>query len=112
PRGRAAGEFVRNFAEKDDSTIVRITPKVAPFVNDLKLGEEMRTVLLDAFVVGNVDAQFLRDEKKDNPEAGVEAVIETYQELKKKSPTLVIPEVEKFIELKKGGKLEKYLATS
>ena len=110
PRGGAAGEFVRSFAQKDDSVIVRITQKVAPFSNDLRLGEEIRTVLLDAFVVGNVEAQLLRDEKKDHPEAGVEEVIETYQQVKKKTPTLVIPEVEKFIELKKQGKLEEYLA--
>ena len=64
PRGRAAGEVVRRFAEKDESVVVQITPKVVPFINDLKVMQEDRTLLLDAFVVGNVDAQFLRNEKK------------------------------------------------
>ena len=70
PRGRAAGEVVRRFAEKDESVVVEISGKVVPFINDLKVMQEDRTLLLDAFVVGNVDAQFLRNEKKDDPYSG------------------------------------------
>ena len=111
PRGRAAGEVVRRFAEKDDSVIVQITSKVVPFINDLKVMQEDRTLLLDAFVVGNVDAQFLRNEKKDDPYSGVTEMIETYKRMKKQNPALNIPDVEKFMEMDKQGELKKYLAT-
>jgi len=111
PRGRAAGEVVRRFAEKDDSVIIQITPKVIPFINDLKVMQEDRTLLLDAFVVGNVDAQFLRNEKKDDPYSGVTEMIEVYKQMKKRNPAVNIPDVEKFVEMEKHGELKKYLAT-
>lgn len=111
PRGRAAGEVVRRFAEKDDSVIVQITGKVLPFISDLKVMQEDRTLLLDAFVVGNVDAQFLRNEKKDDAYSGVTEMIETYRAMKKRNPAVNIADVEKFIELEKHGELKKYLAT-
>ena len=111
PRGRAAGEVVRRFAEKDDSVVVEITAKVVPFINDLKVMQEDRTLLLDAFVVGNVDAQFLRNEKKDDPYSGVTEMIEIYKQMKKRNPAVNIPDVEKFVEMEKHGELKKYLAT-
>ena len=86
PRGRAAGEVVRRFAEKDDSVVVEISGKVVPFINDLKVMQEDRTLLLDAFVVGNVDAQFLRNEKKDDSYSGVTEMIEIYKQMKKRNP--------------------------
>jgi hypothetical protein len=111
PRGRAAGEVVRRFAQKDDSVIVQITPKVVPFINDLKIPQEDRTLFLDAFVLGNVDAQFLRNEKKDDPYSGVTEMIETYKQMKKRNPAANIPDIEKFMEMEKHGELKKYLAT-
>ena len=111
PRGRAAGEVVRRFAEKDESVIVQIDAKVVPFTNDLKVMQEDRTLLLDAFVVGNVDAQFLRNEKKDDSYSGVTEMIETYRAMKKQNPAVNIADVEKFIEMDKHGELKKYLAT-
>ena len=111
PRGRAAGEVVRRFAEKDESVVVEISGKVVPFINDLKVMQEDRTLLLDAFVVGNVDAQFLRNEKKDDPYSGVTEMIETYKQMKKRNPAINIPDVEKFVEMEKHGELKKYLAT-
>ncbi len=110
PRGRAAGEIVRRFAEKNDSVIVQITEKVVPFLSDLKVMKEDRALLLDAFVVGDVDAQFLRNEKKDDPYSGVTEMIETYKQMKKRNPALTIPDVEKFMEMEKQGELKKYLA--
>ena len=110
PRGRAAGEVVRRFAEKDDSVIIQITPKVVPFINDLKVMQEDRTLLLDAFVVGNVDAQFLRNEKKDDSYSGMTEMIEVYKLMKKRNPAVNIPDVEKFVEMEKHGELKKYLA--
>ena len=108
-RGRAAGEIVRTFAEKNDEVIVQITPKVAPFLSNIKIPRENRTLLLDAFVVGNVDSQFLHNEKKDDPYAGVSEVIQIYRQVQKREPALRLPEIENFIELEKRGELKKYV---
>src|SRR2546430_10872701 len=109
-QGRAAGEVVRRFVEKDDSVLVEINAKVVPFMSNLKIMPEDRTLLLDAFVVGNADSQFLRNEKKDAPYDGVSEVIRIYQQLKNRDSALSLPEIENFIELDKRGELKNYVA--
>ena len=108
-RGFAAGEMVRRFAEKDDSVIVQISDKVVPFLGNMKIMKENQTILLDAFVVGNVDAQFLRNERKDDPYSGVTEMIETYKQMKKRDPALVVEDMQKFMDMEKNGELKKYL---
>lgn len=111
PRGRAAGEVVRRFAEKDDSVVVHIDGKVVPFLNNVKILEADTRLLLDAFVVGNVDSQFLRNEKKDSPYDGVTEVIQIYRQMQNARSIQTLPEIENFIELEKRGELKKYLAS-
>lgn len=108
PRGRAAAQMVRDFAEKDDSVLLKVTEKLVPFLSNLKLTPEDRALLLAAYVVGNVDSQLLHHEKKDDPYAGVLEVIETYRKMKVKDPMLVLPEIENFIDLQNKGELKEY----
>ena len=109
PRGRAAGKVVQSFAEKNDSIIIFITPKVVPFLTNVKIPHEDAALLLDAFIVGNIDSQLLRNEKKDHPYDGVLEIIETYRRMQKRDPSVRIAEVEKFIELEKRGELKQYV---
>ncbi len=111
PRGRTAGEVVRRFAEKDESVILQIDPKVVPFMNNVKIPPEDRKLLLDAFVVGNVDSQFLRNEKKDAPYEGVSEIIQVYRQMQNGHAIQSVPEIENFIELDKRGELKKYFAS-
>jgi hypothetical protein len=111
PQGRAAGEIVRSFAEKTDTVLLKITPKLVPFQTNLTLVPEDRTLLLDAYIIGNVDSQLLRNEKKDDPYSGVSEVIQTYRQMQKQMPTLRIPEVEILIDLDKRGELKQYVAS-
>jgi hypothetical protein len=110
-RGRAAGEVVRRFAEKSTDVILTITPKLAPYLADVKIAQEDRSLLLAAHMVGNVDSQLLRNEKKDDPYAGVQEVIETYRRMQKRAPALSLPEIENFIELEKRGALKEYVTS-
>jgi hypothetical protein len=110
-QGRAAGEIVRRFAEKTDVVLLKITAKLVPFQTNVNLVPEDRTLLLDAYIVGNVDSQLLRNEKKDDPYAGVSEVIQTYRQMQKQTPTLQLPEVENFIDLEKRGELKQYVAS-
>lgn len=111
PSGRNAGEVVRRFAEKDDSVIVQVNPKVVPFMSNVKITPEDRKLLLDAFVVGNVDSQFLRNERKDAPYDGVSEVIQIYRQLQNARSIQSVSEIENFIELEKRGELKKHLAS-
>lgn len=111
PRGRAAGEVVRRFAEKDESVIVEINPKVVPFMDNVKIPPEDRKLLLDAFVVGNVDSQFLRNEKKDAPYDGVSEIIQVYRQMQNGHAIQSVPEIENFIELEKRGELKRYVTS-
>jgi hypothetical protein len=70
-----------------------------------------RTLLLDAFVVGNVDSQFLHNEKKDDPYAGVSEVIQVYRQMQKQNSALSVPEIENFIDLEKRSELKKYITS-
>lgn len=111
PGGRVAAEVVRRFAEKSTDVILTITPKRAPYLSDMNISTEDRSLLLAAYVVGNVDLQLVRNEKKDDPYSGILEVIETYRQMQKKDPTLSLPEIENFIELEKRGELKKYVTS-
>jgi hypothetical protein len=111
PRGRAAGQIVRRFAEKSTDVTLTITPKLAPYLANIRIPEPDRSLLLAAHMVGNVDSQLLRNEKKDDPHAGVLEVIETYRQMQKRDPALSLPEIESFIELEKRGELKQYVAS-
>jgi hypothetical protein len=109
PRGRAAGELVRSFADKDTSVLVQISSKAAPFVNNPKMLTADRTLFMNAFVVGNVDSQLAHNEKKDDPYGGALEVIHVYREMQKRDPTLHLAGIEQLIELEKRGELKSYL---
>ena len=109
PQGRAAGELVRSFADKDTSVLVEITPKAAPFISNVKMLTADRTLLMNAFVVGNVDSQVAQNRKKDDPYGGALEVIHVYKEMQKRDPTLNLAGIENLIELEKRGELKNYV---
>ena len=111
PRGRAAGEIVRRYAEKSTDVMLTITPKLTPFLTNIRLPERDRSLLLAAYIIGNVDSQLLHNEKKDDPYSGVLEVIETYRQMQKRNAAVILPEIENFIELEKRGELKKYVVS-
>jgi hypothetical protein len=111
PQGRAAGEVVRTFAEKSEDVILHVTPKLAPFLSNVQFPERDRALLLNAFMVGSVDSQLLRNEKMDDPYAGVLEVISTYRRMQTVVPTINLPEVQKLIDLEKRDELKEYVAS-
>lgn len=109
PEGRAAGEMVRNFAHHSDTVLVEIGGQVTPFLNNPKLLTADRSLLQDAFVVGNVDSQLASKERKNDSYAGVLEVIRTYREMQKRRPTFVLQGIEQFSAMDKRGELKNYL---
>ena len=105
---RQAGAVVMRFVEQSHDVVVKISSKTLPFLSNKSLPEKYRATLLAAFVVGNVDSQLLRHQKKDDWYAGLLQLIESYHQMRWKNPKLRISEVEKFIEMQNRGELKAY----
>jgi hypothetical protein len=105
---RQAGAVVMRFVEQSHDVVVKISSKTLPFLSNKSLPEKYRATLLAAFVVGNVDSQLLRHQKKDDSYAGLLQLIESYHQMRWKNPKLRISEVEKFIEMQNRGELKAY----
>ena len=80
-------------------------------MEDMKILKEDRLVLLDAFIIGNVDGQLLRNDKKDDPYAGVTEMIQVYREMQKTLSDFKIQAIDNFIDLEKRGELKKYVTS-
>ena len=103
-----AGVLVQ-FTEKSPDVMVKISPKTLPIFEDKNLSVQVRAILIGAFMAGNVDSQLLRGRKQSDSYAGDLQLIETYRLMQKKKPHLVIPGIEKLIDLESAGKLKAYL---
>jgi hypothetical protein len=110
-RGRSAGGLIFDFAETSPDVLVNVRNKAVPFLSNAGIPLAERSTLTAAFLAGNVDAQLLRGEKKDNQYTGVLQVIDTYREMQRKNPNLRITEVGKFIEMEKRGELKAYVSS-
>jgi hypothetical protein len=108
---RQAGAVVMRFVEQSHDVVVKISPKTLPFLSNKSLPEKYRATLLAAFVVGNVDSQLLRHQKRDDSYAGLLQLIESYRQIQWKNPKLRISEVEKFIEMQNRGELKAYVSS-
>lgn len=108
---RQAGAVVMRFVEQSHDVVVKISSKTLPFLSNKSLPEKCRATLLAAFVVGNVDSQLLRHQKRDDSYAGLLQLIESYRQMQWKNPRLRISEVEKFIEMQNRGELKTYVSS-
>lgn len=100
---------ILRFVLQSPEVVVSVSPKVTPFFQEPH-DQPTKSRLLAAYGAGNVLAQFARQEKKDQPLAGVKQLIETYRQLQRSHPGLKSAGIEQLIELQKQGRLEAYLA--
>jgi hypothetical protein len=110
-RGRAAGGVILEFVESSPEVVVNITKRAVPFLSNDAIPLAVKSTLTAAFVAGNVDAQLLRGDKRDDPYAGVLQVIDTYRQMQRNNADLKIAEVEEFIEMEKRGELKAYVSS-
>jgi hypothetical protein len=108
--GRNAGAVVILFVDRNHEVLVRLCPKALAFLSNKPLAEKYRTTLFAAFVVGDVDSQLRRHQKKDDSYAGVLQLIETYRQIQGKNPKLRIAEVEELIQMEKHDQLKTYVS--
>ena len=109
--GRGAGGLIMNYAEKSPDVRVVVSQKCIPFLSNKGIPINEKSTLIAAFVVGNVDSQLLRNQKKDDSYAGVLQVIDSYRQIQREKPKFRLEEIEKFIELEKRGQLKAYVSS-
>ena len=111
-QGTMVRPIILRYAQESPDVNIVVSSKAMPWIIDSKGHDEAGALLLTAYVAGDVQAQLDKRKPQDDPVAGTEQVIATYQQLRRSEPTLRIMEVEKLIDLKKHGKLAKHLETT
>jgi hypothetical protein len=107
-RAHAAALLVVRFAKESPDVKVTAGKRYLPWMDTQPIPKPS-SILLAAYIAGSVRSQLESGKAKNDPLAGEEQVIETYQKLQRTNPDLRIEAVEKLIELQKQGKLKEYL---
>jgi hypothetical protein len=96
-------------AEKSPYVKITISAGVAPWMCEMprgKMGNAIQSLLLGAFVAGNMRAQLDSAAKGDHPVAGVQAALDTYEQMKGRVVDLSLPTMERWLELRRAGALD------
>ena len=106
--GRFAAGKVITFAEQSPDVTVHIANPLVPWLHD-GIDERYRSLMLGAYIAGNVQSQLDHGAKKDDPYSGMLVVFEVYRQIKKADKGCHIPEIEKFMELDVKEELKVHL---
>jgi hypothetical protein len=96
-------------AEKSPYVKITISAGVAPWTCEMPRGEmglAIRSLLLGAFIAGNMRAQLDSAVKGDRPVAGVRAALGVYEQVKSRVVDLALPTMERWLELRQAGRLD------
>ncbi len=107
-QGEMSQPIILSFAKDSPDVEVAVSEKRMPWINDKSTPSEAGTVLLVAYMSGDILAQLDKGTTKDDPLAATEQVIATYRQLQDADSKLKVPSVEKLIVLQKQGKLAEY----
>jgi len=107
-RGREAASIILRFAKESPDVAVAFSPLAMPWLNS-KPSPNHSDALLAAYMTGTIRSQLDKGVAMNDPVAGAEQVIETYQFLQKTDPSFHVPGVEKLVELKASGKLKEFV---
>src|SRR5262249_59214075 len=106
PRLRAA---VFDSANARRDMTVELSSSITPWIcyNDTsRVVRRMDSVLTTAFIVGSAIPQLEDGRKGDRPRAGVRAVLRVYPLVQTASPGYLVPEVDRWRESERAGKLD------
>lgn len=108
----AAAQTVYLFAQQSKEVSVMLSPEIAPWVSaeakPRSAGDEnVRRMLLAAYLAGNIKAQLAAGKPADNPVAGWKLALKAYQSIKQKNKQFTIPEMETLKAKQAKGELPK-----
>jgi hypothetical protein len=109
PEAVDAAKLIVVYAQVSDDVMVDIGPDQLPWVNEawgLEKDREtaLQSLLMAAFVAGNVKSQIRNDRAEDDTYSGWIFVIETYRRLRAKEP-FHSPSIEALAKMQAEGKL-------
>lgn len=107
---KGRGALILAFAEQSKEVQISINGNVLSWSKD-DIDPAIGSVLLTAYIAGEIQAQLSAHLAKDDPMAGALQVIDTYQQMKKADSKLRVPSVEQWITLQAQGKLRAALET-
>ena len=108
-QGSDAAETILAFARSSDLVHISLSHSVVPWMKKADAPDaDTRTMLLAAYVAGNVTSQLKSGKAHDDVYAGWEQVLMTYTQLLAINPAAKISEVEELKNKEKEGKLEAY----
>ena len=109
--GFAAAATIMSFAKTSPLVHISLSKSVAPWLTDKDASDaDTRTILLSAYVAGNVDAQLKSGKPVDDVYSGWEQVLTTYAQLLHINSAAKIQEVEELREKDEHGELRAYAA--
>ncbi len=108
-KGKGAAALILRFTEESKDVVVQLSARNVPWLST-RMDTDAKSRLLAAYLAGSVKSQLTKKNRKDDPLAGAEQVIESYQKMRKTNPSLTVPSVEEWIKLKSAGKLAAHFA--
>ena len=106
--GHVAAAMIFHFAETSPDTQVVISDKFTPWTAHKPYPKHTDELAI-AYLAGTIRSQLEHGTRKNDPVAGAEQIIETYQQLRKAEPGFRDAYCEKLIDLKAKGKLKDYI---
>lgn len=109
--GLSAASSIMAFAKSSDAVHISISKAVAPWLKSQDAPDaDTRSILLAAYVAGNVRSQLDSGKAQDDVYAGWQQVIATYDQLRQINPTVKMPEIDDLKAKEKAGTLRAYAA--
>jgi hypothetical protein len=113
PLGQEGGmvsSIIINYSEESEEVDVNLSAYVLPWIIDKGLkNAEYKTLLMTAYVAGNIKSQLIKETKKNDYYAGLLLTIKMYFKLKAFDPSFYHPELEKLAKMEAEKKLKPYL---
>ncbi len=107
--GFAAGATILAFAKSSGTIHLSLSKAVAPWVKGPDESDaDTREILLNAYLVGNVQSQLKSGHPQDDVYAGWEQVLNTYAQLLRINSAAKIAEVEVLKKKEADGELQSY----
>lgn len=109
--GLTAASTIMSFAQKSDSVHLALSKAVVPWVKKQDAPDaDTRSMLLTAYVAGDMHAQLQSGKAVDDIYAGWQQVLATYEQLRQINPTVKLPEIDDLKAKEKDGTLRAYAA--
>ncbi len=100
-------------AEARSDVSITISAAIAPWLCHVQRGDDVdrafKSLLLAAFVAGNMRAQLVSGVKEDQPQAGVTATLRVYEVIRSEAGTISDSTLDQWLVLEEAGALKAHI---